>query len=95
MSESIKEPAFDVVNNVVVVGGRENNVPQEPATDAEEHGYGTSISLILEFPKLQLGGDDNDASGESKISHCEQAIVHSEYSVTIKTEHDEEHDDCL
>ena len=47
MSESMEEPASDVVGHVLAVDGREENVPQKPAADGEKCADGSHDRLVV------------------------------------------------
>ena len=82
LAELVEEGAFDMVDDVVVIRGRENDVPEVPAADAEDQADGDDDALAVHLDELDLDVDKHDAGGKSHVAHSKQIIVLREQSFT-------------
>ena len=85
----------NVVDHVVAVHARQDDVPEEPATDRQDAGDDGRDAVVVRFQDLQLCDDDDDADGVGQITHGEETVVACEDHVTEEPEHGKVHDHCF
>ena len=92
-AEAGEEGVADVIDDVVLVGGGEDDVPEEPAADGEDEGEGHDEALGVHLDELHLDVDEDDDGGEGQVAHGEEVVVLREEHLAEEAEHAEEDED--
>jgi len=95
VAEAFQQAGANVVDDVVLVHGAEDDVPEEPAADREEDGEGAGEGFVVQFDQLHLQADEDDGGGVSKGAHGLQTVVLCEQYLAVNRQHDEEDDNGL
>lgn len=94
-AEAVEESIFDVVDHIIGICRCQDDIPQEPATDAEDHCDDARKGFVVDLPELHLCSDDDDAGGKGEVAHGVEAVIGGEERLAVEAEHDEEDDDGL